>query len=247
MSNVALKDQKPAFTHFATSCLHPFCHMGEDMGHISWMWNWASVFPLPPTPSRPITNPCLILIKFVILLYFPLWKCSRSFIGSQYSLKTNLTWHFKHILITVNSNTKDFITNYYHLSSYLKIIGKACNLSTWSLYVGKFKWSMMQSTHLKPMTDIWHQLLSTKPNVCGGEGGLWINMGRWWYSWDDKFGWWEEVPIKLPQDVFSVYKSVLSVRLLLLEARVIFSEAEIFNFNLVFPTENLSITFPTVC
>ena len=45
----------------------------------------------------------------------------------------------------------------------------------------------------------------------GGGGGLWINMGRWWYSWDDKFGWWEEVPIKLPQEVFSVYKSEVIV------------------------------------
>ena len=54
---------------------------------------------------------------------------SRSFIESQFLLKTTcLTWHFKHyMLIRVNSNTKDFITNDYHLSSYLKIIGKAFN------------------------------------------------------------------------------------------------------------------------
>ena len=43
---------------------------------------------------------------------------SRSFIGSNpIFTKTNSTWYFKHILITVNSNTKDFITNDYHLSN----------------------------------------------------------------------------------------------------------------------------------
>ena len=56
---------------------------------------------------------------------------SRSFIGSQYLLNN---WYFKHILITVNSNTKDFITNNYHLSSYQKIIGKAFNTVFYYFY-----------------------------------------------------------------------------------------------------------------
>jgi hypothetical protein len=36
MSNVALKCQKPAFTHFARAKL-VWLEMGENMGHISWM------------------------------------------------------------------------------------------------------------------------------------------------------------------------------------------------------------------
>jgi hypothetical protein len=67
------------------------------------------------------------------------------------------------------------------------------------------------------MTDIWHQHLSTKAE-CSQEGG-----GGLWEGGDtlerlslvDDEAEWEEVPIKLPQEVFSlvsvVYKSEVIV------------------------------------
>ena len=102
----------------------------------------------------------------------------------------------KHILNTVDSNTKDLITNDYHLCSYLKIIGKAFNTVFYYFYAmhayidtyyqhgfcllknvtGSV---MMQWTHLEPMTDIWHQLLSTKGECLQGGGG-----GRLWEGGD---------------------------------------------------------------
>jgi hypothetical protein len=56
---------------------------------------------------------------------------------------------------------------------------------------------------------------------------------------------WEEAPIKLPQEVFSHVSVVYKSEVIVIggdSGDVVFLPAEI--FNLVFPTENLSITFP---
>ena len=53
---------------------------------------------------------------------------------------------------------------------------------------------------------------------------------------------WEEAPIKLPQEVFSHVSVVYKSEVIVIGGDVVFLPAEI--FNLVFPTENLSITFP---
>ena len=70
MSNLALKCQKPAFTHFATAKLVGL-EMGENMGHFVDVKLNINFSPYPH-PQSPITKLCLILIKFIILLYFPL-------------------------------------------------------------------------------------------------------------------------------------------------------------------------------
>jgi hypothetical protein len=74
----------------------------------------------------------------------------------------------------------------------------------------------------------------------GGEGGLWETGDLERLSLVD-----DEEPN--PRKFFLMSVLCTRVRSLLLEARVVFLQAEIFNFNHMFQIENLSIMFPTVC
>ena len=83
----------------------------------------------------------------------------------------------------------------------------------------------MQWTRLKPMRLDW--LLSTKPECWGGGGVLWEGGDLERLSLVD-----DEEPN--PRKFFLMSVLCTRVRLMLLEARVVFLQAEIFNFNHMF-------------
>jgi hypothetical protein len=83
-----------------------------------------------------------------------------------------------------------------------------------------------QANEIRPIFDI-KQFLSTKPNVWGGGGELWEGGDLERLSLVD-----DEEPN--PRKFFLMSVLCTRVRLLLLDARVVFLQAEIFNFNHMF-------------